>query len=155
MCHVSIPFFFSSRRRHTSSLRDWSSDVCSSDLDTLEVLTASQAGEDIVQEDLGLSLLERLNRGSGRCAGSCFHAGVPLILCSEKATMWLCPDQLAHRSAVGLAERRASGIGGWPPKSSLIVVLPAWSLSKTIRPEPFRSPLLIRKALDSYGTRLA
>src|SRR5438874_2604461 len=24
--------FFSSRRRHTSSLRDWSSDVCSSDL---------------------------------------------------------------------------------------------------------------------------
>src|SRR6266576_4976963 len=26
------PFFFSSRRRHTRSLRDWSSDVCSSDL---------------------------------------------------------------------------------------------------------------------------
>src|SRR5690349_22591404 len=26
-------FFFSSRRRHTRSLRDWSSDVCSSDLD--------------------------------------------------------------------------------------------------------------------------
>src|SRR5690349_24483620 len=25
-------FFFSSRRRHTISLRDWSSDVCSSDL---------------------------------------------------------------------------------------------------------------------------
>src|SRR5204863_7177410 len=28
-CHY---FFFSSRRRHTRSLRDWSSDVCSSDL---------------------------------------------------------------------------------------------------------------------------
>src|SRR5438874_12043250 len=27
-----LRFFFSSRRRHTSSLRDWSSDVCSSDL---------------------------------------------------------------------------------------------------------------------------
>src|SRR5690349_25123234 len=27
-----LPFFFSSRRRHTRSLRDWSSDVCSSDL---------------------------------------------------------------------------------------------------------------------------
>src|SRR5699024_1426482 len=26
-------FFFSSRRRHTISKRDWSSDVCSSDLD--------------------------------------------------------------------------------------------------------------------------
>src|SRR5438874_6330871 len=28
-------FFFSSRRRHTRSLRDWSSDVCSSDLANL------------------------------------------------------------------------------------------------------------------------
>src|SRR5204862_753549 len=28
----SLFFFFSSRRRHTRSLRDWSSDVCSSDL---------------------------------------------------------------------------------------------------------------------------
>src|SRR6266849_2163516 len=30
-----ILFFFSSRRRHTRSTRDWSSDVCSSDLDVL------------------------------------------------------------------------------------------------------------------------
>src|SRR5207247_8471213 len=28
----SFYFFFSSRRRHTRSTRDWSSDVCSSDL---------------------------------------------------------------------------------------------------------------------------
>src|SRR5699024_11222179 len=31
-------FFFSSRRRHTRSKRDWSSDVCSSDLDYFELL---------------------------------------------------------------------------------------------------------------------
>src|SRR6266516_4541837 len=30
---TQAPFFFSSRRRHTSSHGDWSSDVCSSDLD--------------------------------------------------------------------------------------------------------------------------
>src|SRR5206468_6547967 len=30
--YVFIFFFFSSRRRHTRSDRDWSSDVCSSDL---------------------------------------------------------------------------------------------------------------------------
>src|SRR5690606_40039279 len=30
---ASRVFFFSSRRRHTSFSRDWSSDVCSSDLD--------------------------------------------------------------------------------------------------------------------------
>src|SRR5690606_40167764 len=29
---IAIAFFFSSRRRHTSFSRDWSSDVCSSDL---------------------------------------------------------------------------------------------------------------------------
>src|SRR5699024_11437476 len=31
-CVCSLLFFFSSRRRHTRSKRDWSSDVCSSDL---------------------------------------------------------------------------------------------------------------------------
>ena len=31
-CSTTINFFFSSRRRHTRSLCDWSSDVCSSDL---------------------------------------------------------------------------------------------------------------------------
>src|SRR5438874_9441785 len=43
-------FFFSSRRRHTRSLRDWSSDVCSSDLeafqvDPLEGFTVAAEGE--------------------------------------------------------------------------------------------------------------
>src|SRR5690606_39513886 len=31
--HLLLFFFFSSRRRHTRFSRDWSSDVCSSDLD--------------------------------------------------------------------------------------------------------------------------
>src|SRR5690606_41159795 len=41
-CHTSLLiqsffhfFFFSSRRRHTRFSRDWSSDVCSSDLTTM------------------------------------------------------------------------------------------------------------------------
>src|SRR5690606_41049380 len=39
LCFVFF-FFFSSRRRHTSLSRDWSSDVCSSDLVVLyEMLT--------------------------------------------------------------------------------------------------------------------
>src|SRR5947207_9427263 len=35
---ISFFFFFSSRRRHTRSLCDWSSDVCSSDLEDRDVL---------------------------------------------------------------------------------------------------------------------
>src|SRR5690606_40235946 len=33
-----VVFFFSSRRRHTRFSRDWSSDVCSSDLNTILLL---------------------------------------------------------------------------------------------------------------------
>src|SRR5690606_39296991 len=39
-------FFFSSRRRHTSFSRDWSSDVCSSDLYGPQQLPAYAAGQD-------------------------------------------------------------------------------------------------------------
>src|SRR5437899_10206623 len=38
-----MPFFFSSRRRHTRCLSDWSSDVCSSDLEQGTILGAAQA----------------------------------------------------------------------------------------------------------------
>src|SRR5699024_3364414 len=44
-------FFFSSRRRHTRSKRDWSSDVCSSDLGTL---TAGMVAE---AKNKGMSLV--------------------------------------------------------------------------------------------------
>src|SRR3712207_9473700 len=37
-------FFFSSRRRHTRYWRDWSSDVCSSDLDDASVERTLPAG---------------------------------------------------------------------------------------------------------------
>src|SRR5438874_9544416 len=51
-------FFFSSIRRHTMSLRDWSSDVCSSDL--------SQPGDDgALHTGLG-----RADRGDGEPVGS-------------------------------------------------------------------------------------
>src|SRR5699024_11659014 len=36
-------FFFSSRRRHTRSKRDWSSDVCSSDLQAFKTIFTSYA----------------------------------------------------------------------------------------------------------------
>src|SRR5699024_11966148 len=36
-------FFFSSRRRHTRSKRDWSSDVCSSDLTFFQCATSQNS----------------------------------------------------------------------------------------------------------------
>src|SRR5207253_4542861 len=57
-------FFFSSRRRHTRWPRDWSSDVCSSDLTNDGLLCASLA-----EQGLGLAyspepmVLEQLRAG--------------------------------------------------------------------------------------------
>src|SRR5215211_8020646 len=47
MCFACL-FFFSSRRRHTRSLCDWSSDVCSSDLgaDNRELVLGARNAEE-------------------------------------------------------------------------------------------------------------
>src|SRR5947209_5898643 len=58
-------FFFSSRRRHTRYWRDWSSDVCSSDLD-LQALRASPAP---VKIQLGAKLTQGLGAGSNPDVG--------------------------------------------------------------------------------------
>src|SRR5690606_39784132 len=58
--------FFSSRRRHTRFSRDWSSDVCSSDLDPYAVYA---------RRILGLFPLEPLLRDPGAAErGTLFHA---------------------------------------------------------------------------------
>src|SRR6266436_5017309 len=66
-------FFFSSRRRHTRCSRDWSSDVCSSDLGTLypliaEALSGAQLSIgapyfDRVEVPIGLALLFLMGLG--------------------------------------------------------------------------------------------
>src|SRR5690349_9320141 len=47
---VPSRFFFSCRRRHTRSLRDWSSDVCSSDLegDNLAIFGLTGSGQHVI-----------------------------------------------------------------------------------------------------------
>src|SRR5690625_6016644 len=54
-----VLFFFSSRRRHTRWPRDWSSDVCSSDLFAVVTLMA--------MDDLGLPH-DKVNVFGGACA---------------------------------------------------------------------------------------
>src|SRR5699024_5992333 len=52
LCNVvwssPLAFFFSSRRRHTRSTRDWSSDVCSSDL--LRLAATAEPGIELMGE---------------------------------------------------------------------------------------------------------
>src|SRR5438034_8552911 len=65
-------FFFSSRRRHTRSLCDWSSDVCSSDLKkNLQTrLDALTSGNDLTAKlDAARKALEEANRHAAEQAG--------------------------------------------------------------------------------------
>src|SRR3712207_8791196 len=60
----SFFFFFSSRRRHTRYWRDWSSDVCSSDL------VRAVHGVDAVQEQIGHLVVEARLPQPGQPAGT-------------------------------------------------------------------------------------
>src|SRR6266487_5880785 len=69
ICEVVVGFFFSSRRRHTRWTGDWSSDVCSSDLDMANEVRARYAVRLGLKEVKGLAegdakrIVER--RGAG------------------------------------------------------------------------------------------
>src|SRR5207245_4127530 len=79
-CH-SLCSFFSSRRRHTRCYRDWSSDVCSSDLGVpvgYEVAKALQAPLDVFvvrklgvpgHEELAMGAIAKIGRAS--CGKEC------------------------------------------------------------------------------------
>src|SRR5438034_5263444 len=67
-----VIFFFSSRRRHTRSLCDWSSDVCSSDLRWLLELFDEQRERTLV--DLPGGVGKRV--GVGQCHAAPLESGV-------------------------------------------------------------------------------
>src|SRR5256885_9764900 len=57
MSHSVCGFFFSSRRRHTRLQGDWSSDVCSSDLQTGYVGVERQPRAQLIRPAAGTRLL--------------------------------------------------------------------------------------------------
>src|SRR2546422_9521602 len=63
-----MSFFFSSRRRHTRCSRDWSSDVCSSDLEAAagELVAAERVGAGPLLDGLAELALELLALGLER-----------------------------------------------------------------------------------------
>src|SRR6266436_8935543 len=68
-------FFFSSRRRHTRCSRDWSSDVCSSDLIPLGGVVV-----DDVEDDFDPFLVQRLHQiGRASCRESVDLGGRRII----------------------------------------------------------------------------
>src|SRR5690554_7860317 len=60
-------FFFSSRRRHTRCGRDWSSDVCSSDLEATAIYSANGAAVALAELIAGseTNLVQMMNDKAG------------------------------------------------------------------------------------------
>src|SRR6266849_5005428 len=99
-CLYSVLFFFSSRRRHTRSTRDWSSDVCSSDLgrrarinESGEAATRSQEHteswpvcrrhlmEDLTTKQECASAFDARHPPSNEIIEKCVHCGFCLPVC--------------------------------------------------------------------------
>src|SRR5690606_39866938 len=68
-----LPFFFSSRRRHTRFSRDWSSDVCSSDL-TVSFLSSQRSQNPRARYDL-----QETSASSRDCVPRCRLFGRELL----------------------------------------------------------------------------
>src|SRR5690606_39691645 len=98
-------FFFSSRRRHTRFSRDWSSDVCSSDLLLQAAGGEEQARSKLSSLRLGARLVSRIaapkdptDSGSSRRRRSCERSGANEAHCRD----------LASESWRGASARRGS-----------------------------------------------
>src|SRR6266850_3716034 len=97
-------FFFSSRRRHTRLQGDWSSDVCSSDLDG--------------QRALALQRLENALAGPGGLAGHETHStAVPHPISSVREQFSILRPVRAPRCSPSEAGRRSAPLHRTPAAS--------------------------------------
>src|SRR3989440_5408086 len=117
-------FFFSSRRRHTRSDRDWSSDVCSSDL-TIPTMTA------IPTKPISIFFLLRTHSfyftaGLATSTGSTYSFNPStLVTCTDLPSGTVCEETARHNS----------------PWTRTIPSAPAFNSSVTVPVNPINSSL--------------
>src|SRR5690349_23545268 len=136
VCRASY-FFFSSRRRHTRSLRDWSSDVCSSDLCRLREATAvrqSDAMEVVLANPRGFCAgVERAIEIVERALE--LH-GAPIYVRHEIVHNNFVVDRLRAKGAVFVEELDEVPAGG-------TVIFSAHGVAKAVQAEADRRGLKI------------
>src|SRR6267154_3113971 len=81
---VVVLFFFSSRRRHTRWTGDWSSDVCSSDLDSLQLFLADVGKHKLLTAHEEVVLAKAIERGDGRAKRRMIESNLRLVVSIAK-----------------------------------------------------------------------
>src|SRR5207253_6202515 len=111
----SVFFFFSSRRRHTRWPRDWSSDVCSSDLELGCARVRDLAGGGVELEDgraqrSDAFVAHDLPRGPLAGIGARLHLGVAGVgERSEERRR----ERVWGGGVAGGGQKKEGGAGGW------------------------------------------
>src|SRR6266487_658364 len=136
MLSILYCFFFSSRRRHTRWTGDWSSDVCSSDLD-------GAADHEPERVEAGLLDQQELVDGQVRGEEAPLHLGEALAAVHGHA---LCRGRvIAHRSATGFATGPSLSVGATTSSApcslrSVIAVPRMWKVTiRSVRERPLLS----------------
>src|SRR6266513_3809107 len=99
-------FFFSSRRRHTRSKRDWSSDVCSSDLAlskprTFEARITGHRAAGVSAKDLILALIGKI--GTAGASGHVIeYTGEAVRALSMEERMTVCNMSIEAGARAGM-----------------------------------------------------
>src|SRR5699024_9041238 len=131
---MCVFFFFSSRRRHTRSKRDWSSDVCSSDLDVLPDVDPAAFAVVVLPRVTRLpaaaeAWLDRVRAAGGTVLAvdsPAYPAGIPVPMPTEQRDDAELVDHatLAMAGAAGPGQGAADGGGDSALADALREVLP-------------------------------
>src|SRR5699024_11365573 len=95
--HLICCFFFSSRRRHTRSKRDWSSDVCSSDLEKMSVDNFYAMGQVGSPETVKAGLEKLLEK---------YNVDEFIFTCDIRSEERRVGKECRYRSEAGLCQNR-------------------------------------------------
>src|SRR6266436_7873358 len=143
---IACVFFFSSRRRHTRCSRDWSSDVCSSDLEFADLLQARCPEMQVLTGAVGSTSSRERS-----------HSEIQIVIPGERAVaeiVYRTPEGSVRRQA--MSERQISIIPAGQPHqllcargTDLTVVRIASDLLKRIARE---SGMRAVEVVGQYGT---
>src|SRR5207249_2728695 len=128
LCLSLVYFFFSSRRRHTRSKRDWSSDVCSSDLTPGREFPGLG---DVVRELVGAGMRVSIDSFDPGEIGAAVAAGAELVLSINGSNREVARELAGSETRVVVIPDFGQGLETLEPS---VAALEQWGVSYLMDP---------------------